>query len=72
MKVVVVKLMHWRLIVDRPPAGLSANGALGLGWNLLEEKDMWFWLVDFVVLPAQALPQVSIYIVLTHPDVVPA
>lgn len=61
VKAVVGTLMHWRLIVDRSPAELSAGASPVFEENQLEEKDMRFWLVDFVVLPAQALSQVSIH-----------
>ena len=48
-------LVHWRLVVHWSPAHLLDTGqAMGM-LGLLEEEDMWFWLVDFVVLPAQTL-----------------
>jgi hypothetical protein len=54
-KEVMVASMHRRLVVDRSPVVTVRTldaGALG---DLLEEQDVWFWLVHLVVLPAQAL-----------------
>jgi hypothetical protein len=50
----MVALMHRRLVVDRSPvtvSGLLCKQAL----NPLEEQNVWLWLMDFIVFPAQAL-----------------
>lgn len=44
--------MHWRLVVDWPPRyRLDSIQQFDIH-DLLEEEDVWFWLMDFVVLPA--------------------
>jgi hypothetical protein len=47
-------LMHWRLVVDRSPEAVSNFYAKKTEY-VLEEQDVWFWLMDFIMLPTQAL-----------------
>jgi hypothetical protein len=51
----VVVSVHGRLIVDGSPVLVSGERGGAVYPDLLEEQDVWFWLVDFVMLPAQAL-----------------
>ena len=51
-------MLYRRLIVDGSPESSSErkqrqNWCVG---GLLEKKDMWFWFMDFVMLPSQTLP----------------
>jgi hypothetical protein len=50
-----VALVHRGLIVDRSPVLVSNKLGFFMSSNLLEEQDVWFRLVHFVVLPTQAL-----------------
>lgn len=51
-----------RLVVDRSPGCVLVGWrerrlceVEGIGQCVLEEEDMWFWLVDFIVLPSETL-----------------
>jgi hypothetical protein len=51
-------LVHWRLVIDRSPGAVSSKlGGGAMSRDLLEEQNVWFWLVHLVVLPAQALQE---------------
>jgi hypothetical protein len=50
-----VESVHGGLVVDRSPGHVSTDSGGPVEGGLLEEQDVWLWLVDFVVLPAQAL-----------------
>jgi hypothetical protein len=47
--------VHRRLVVDRSPGRVSSDSGGPVDKDSLEEQDVWFWLVNFVVLPAQTL-----------------
>lgn len=53
------RLVHWRHVVHRPPRNWSVSVSVpteSQGRDSLEQQDVWFGLVDLVVLPSQTLP----------------
>jgi hypothetical protein len=48
--------VHGRLVVHWSPGDALVYGLWDFAQgDVLEEEDVWFWLVNFVVLPAQTL-----------------